>query len=183
MCKKEGCCDKTATHWFCSHFNMTVSEDTVSEFAAVHITNKHQNLRSTFKEKYIKHTWQIKKQAEHVFYMQARNIHIFSHDFYLEVSEFYLLLSCFQINSSRSSCSTVYRVFALNRCSKQINTQWIKRIFLKLLRIYLEIPYNIYSPFMQIILQEEKYSQLWICNVKNVRVHAFTQTYLTSILI
>lgn len=39
-------------------------------------------------------------------------------------------------------------------------TQLIKILFLKLLSLYLEKPYTIYSPFMQINLQEEKYSKV-----------------------
>lgn len=57
-------------------------------------------------------------------------------------------------------------------CTKEIfiinkYTQLIKILFLRLLSLYLEKPYNIYSPFMQINLEEENYG-----NVKNGHMQA-----------
>lgn len=66
-----------------------------------------------------------------------------------------------------------------NVCTKEVfiinkYTQLIKILFLKLLSLYLEKPYNIYSPFMQVNLQEEKYNK-----VKNghVQVNIFNKHF------
>lgn len=96
-------------------------------------------------------------------------MHIFPCEFYMDVSEFFsasFLLSykntfwVIPFNSLWSVCTK--EVFIINKY-----TQLIKILSLKLLRLYLEKPYNISYPLMQIKLQEEKYS-----NVKNGHMQA-----------
>lgn len=88
---------------------------TAAKYPIIQVENKGQNLNEQFQSKNMKPDKSRNKQ--NIFSTYIQEMCNFPHEFYLEKSEVSMsLFSCFQRKSSRSSHSTVYREFVLNRC-------------------------------------------------------------------